>query len=272
MTTKPPLKIKTFLNTNPDYYVWKDQYGIMGQPYSGGVEGGDAVCWNGKLNYYSKKQHIPMDIFEVKPGAYVRHPYPHPVYNRFGWYYKNPWDGNITEDQITGVIVGRIAEKDWKALWRIWFHSLAWLGWFVYNNRQNGKEPGETKWKWPGAFSPKTTQMMWRGIVAFTPGLKYFAFLYYVRFFLCDLILLFDVWYDNDNPKDDRINDVDRLHVARSLFPTIAGRWAVNNLDKEHLKSRIKIYWGGPDVPENGGWRDNPGMYKLMADAIDELG
>lgn len=271
MELLPPKKIMRVLGPEPDNYVWVDQYGMVGQPYDGGVEGGDALTWNGKYKYYSgRDDSVPMDLFEVNWGAYVRHPYPHPEYNRFGWYYKNPWDGNITEDQITGAILGRIHEKDWKALWRIFFHSLAWLGLGVYNNRKNGVTPSEAKWSLPGVFSPKTTQMLWRGIVAFTPGLKYLAPIFYIFFFLADIVLLFDVWVDNENPKDDRINDVDRLSIARSLFPTIAGRWAVDNLDKEHMKSRIRLYWGGPLVPTNN-WRNNPGMYYMMAKAIEEL-
>lgn len=240
-------------------YVWVDENGIIGQPYEGGVEGGDSACWNGHYKYFRKDQASIeyVKTFEVGFGAYVRHPYPHPTYNRFGWYYKNPWDGNITVDQLTGICGGVIAEGDWKAMLRIIIHSMAWLCLFDYSNRQNGKDPlTEAKWRMGGFMSPKIWQMMLRGFGKW-------SYIFYPLLCVFDLHLIFDTIWDNFSEKDDRINDVLRLSVARDICPTPVGWLAVKLLDRAHTKERIAHYWLK--------WRDNPGMYDIHSKAIDDL-
>ena len=82
--------------------------------------------------------------FEAGWGAYVRHPEKDQTNNGFGAYYKNPWDGVVSRDQITGLLGCLIEHKERYAVFRIFIHSLAWLGLFTYNTRRNGRAPSKT--------------------------------------------------------------------------------------------------------------------------------
>ena len=241
-------------------YVHTDQYGIIGHAYhgQGGVEGGDSACWNGHYNYFSPvKDGVKyVDTFEVKYGAYVRHPVPHDTFNRFGWFYKNPWDGNTSRDQLTGVLLGIIDEKNYGAMLRYFLHSALRLFIFAYNTRKNGETPEDTPWKMPDFLGPNMWQMMIRGMGPL-------GIILYPLLIIFDLQLLVDVFLINKTDKDDVINFIGRLSVARDILPTPVGWLAVRLLKKDHVKSLVERYWVG--------WRDNPGMYDLHAQAIERL-
>ena len=258
--------------TNPGVrYVHTDQYNIIGHAYHhlGGVEGGDSACWNGHYNYFSKnKDGVDyVDTFEVKPGAYVRHPHQHPQFNRFGWFYGNPWDGNTSRDQLTGVLLGIIEAKDKGAMLRMIAHWALRLFLFAYNSRKNGQLPGETPWKLPDFTGPNMWQMALRGFGVF-------SWIFFIPLCILDLHILIDTLIVNKSDDDDSINYFGRLAVSRNHVPTPVSWLALKLLDREHLKSLIRKYWGGladNELEPRHRWRDNPGMYDIHSKAIDEL-
>jgi len=124
--------------------ITRDQYGVIGQIQTGGwVEGGDSACWNGHYSYFSgDTKTLPyVKTFEVKPGAYVRHPKADVTYNGFGAYYRNPWMGCISRDQMTGVLLGIIAEKNRMAMLRLFLHWSLKGFLLTYKVLDNGKDP-----------------------------------------------------------------------------------------------------------------------------------
>lgn len=56
----------------------------------------------GSDEYFNVDKYI--DTFNVHFGAWVRHPHPDMTNNGFGAHYKNPWNGCITRDQLTGIL------------------------------------------------------------------------------------------------------------------------------------------------------------------------
>ena len=87
-----------------------DKWGVIGQIQDdGSVEGGDALNWMGHWSYHEDIPNWPseriVDFFEVaRGGGYVRHFDPAQTYYGFGSYYKNPYNGCISRDQMPGLI------------------------------------------------------------------------------------------------------------------------------------------------------------------------
>jgi hypothetical protein len=254
-------------------YIWIDENGIIGQPYPEGVEGGDAANWNGQYNFFSDDPSKIdfVETFEVAFGGYVRHPHKHPILNRFGSYYKNAYSGVISRDQMTGILLGVIDSGNKAALIRL---ILNWsLKLFIFSNNtvHNGIEPSRYRFNLIKFFyNPKqepyykipdlTLTDIWAMALR---GFGLFSLLFFPILFFCDIHLLISTLIANKSEKDDVISYLGRLALARKKAPTPIGWLAVKILNKEHLKSRLALYWKG--------WRDNPGMYDLHCRAVDEL-
>lgn len=128
----------------------KDKYNIIGQIQpDGSIEGGDSVNWMGHYLYLTKHKFPFRKTFEVGFGAYVRHPDPKQTNNGFGAYYKNPWDGVISRDQLIGIIMGLMSQKDRIGMVKLTLHHALRGFLFTYNTRKNGQNPTQTKWKIP---------------------------------------------------------------------------------------------------------------------------
>lgn len=242
-------------------YVNKDQYGIIGHAYpaQGGVEGGDSASWNGHYNYFSSDggELDYVNTFEVGFGSYVRHPYKHEVFNRFGSYYKSPWDGVMSRDQLTGVLLGIIAAKNYVAGLRYVVHSMLRLFIFGYNTRKNGVDPNNAPYKVPDILGPDMWALMLRSLGPIV------AYIFLPILLLGDLHLLINTLLVNNSDKDDKINYLGRLHVANNVAPTFIARQCVKLVNKQKLDKSLEEYWVG--------WRDNPGMYDLHSKAIKTL-
>src|SRR5690606_39974850 len=117
----------------------RDQYGIRGQIQPGGwVEGGDSACWMGAYIYLTGDKFPYVKTFEKGFGGYVRHTDPKNTYNGFGAYYKNPWNGCMSRDQLTGVLGALIRQKEHAAMLRLFLQHSLRLFLFDYKTIQNG--------------------------------------------------------------------------------------------------------------------------------------
>lgn len=242
-----------------DYKVLKDQHGAVGQPYKNGIEGGDSTSWTGIYDYFIQRKQQTWSyskFFQVGFGAYVRHPVKNSLYNEFGWYYKNPYDGVISRDQEEGIKSGLYNEgKLWEKI-KFILHASLRLFLFTYNTRQNGVNPNKASWKLPDVRGPNS----WATDIRLFPLL---AILLNPLLELFDLHLLVSTLIANKTSKDDLNNYLVRLHKARNISPTIVSIVCVKLLNKKHLKGRLFEYWCF--------WRKQPGMYRLLADVTDEL-
>ena len=238
----------------------RDEYGIIGQIQAdGSVEGGDSACWQGHHVYLTDNaEDFPyVETFEVAFGAYVRHPHPHRTNNRFGAYYKNPWNGCISRDQLTGVLAALIKKGEYLALLRLGVHWMAWLFLFTYNTVQNGQDPETAKWKWPDLTFFNMWGMFLRGF-----GLS--SWLMWPILCILDIHLVLDaLFFNNDKETDDQINFAMRLFVSKDYVPTPTAWLARKLTNKTKLRNNIASYWCG--------WRDNCDMYPLYEDKIKEL-
>src|SRR5690606_26913360 len=128
-----------------------DIYNLLGQiQLEGSVEGGDTINWMGHRLYHESDFFgwTPEKLilfFEVGFGGYVRHFDPNQTYHGFGAYYKNPYNGVMSRDQLTGLVGMMVKRKQYYPLLRLTLNHLARLGLFAYNTRKNGKEHPDWK-------------------------------------------------------------------------------------------------------------------------------
>ena len=238
----------------------RDKYGIIGQIQPGGwVEGGDSACWNGHYSYLGGKDAVSyVKTFEVSFGAYVRHPHKDATYNQFGSYYKNPWNGCISRDQFTGVLLGIIAEKNYLAMARVMLHHALRGFLFSYNTIPNGVDPAIGKWKLPDI----TLMDIWATQLR---GFGLLSWLFWPLLVVLDLHLLLGAIYDKyfDNEEEDVINFIGKLAVAREIVPTPTSWLASKFMNKENLIARLKKYWCG--------WRDNCDFIPLFEKKLEKI-
>lgn len=234
----------------------RDDHGIIGQIQpEGWVEGGDSACWMGHWLFlnngidleglYVKNTSDYIKFFEVKPGAYVRHPIPSHTYNGFGAYYKDAWHGCISRDQFTGILAALVIGKQYGAMRRVVWHHLKRLMLFSYNNIPNGNDPSNFKWKIGDLtfFDIWATEIRGLGPVA--------SFLLYPLLMVFDLHILLSTICTNFEPdsENDVINHTAKLMIARKYFPTPLSLLAWKIADKEGLLRKLKSYFCG--------WRQN---------------
>lgn len=240
--------------------IYTNEAGALGHPYFGsnGCEMGDGTSWNGHYNYYSpKKDGVPFrKTFEVSFGGYARYPIPDPKFNAYGSYYKNPWNGNISRDQIMGIILGLIADKDYYGTFRFICHTA--LSGFIlaYNNKQNGVDPNHAPWKFPDPLGPST----WASIIRMVPVVRYLLF---PLLCLLDLQIVYDTYKENRSEDDEVINYLGRVSLANDIVRTPTAYWAAKALNKETFLQKLYTYW----VP----WRSQPGMYEIHKVAVEKL-
>jgi len=225
--------------------VNRDRHNIIGQIQSdGSVEGGDSVNWMGHWLYLNdgKDKFFDIDLFiktfKVGFGAWVRHPDPEMTNSGFGAHYKNPWNGCISRDQITGILGALIqAGKKWE-ISQIMIHHMAWLMLFSYNNIRNGD--AEKKWKWPDPMLISIWALCLRGV---------FGRLAWPLLCILDFHLFFSTIHENADTNPDSISYAMRLMISEKYVPTPTSKWAAKILDRKELLEELKSYWCG--------WRDN---------------
>ena len=241
----------TYMNDN----ITKDKHGIVGQiQKDGSVEGGDSANYMGHYVFLTHSDFPYAKAFEVAFGAYVRHPDPKMTNNGFGAYYKNPWNGCISRDQLTGILLALIRQQDHKAMARLIAHNMATFGIFTYNTIHNGEDPNKAKWKFPD-----TMLSLW-GLQL--RGFGWASWLFYPILTILDLHLLAGVILDRyvKLADHDVINFTGRLLASKEFVPTPTSMLAAKLVDQDDYNKRMKRAWCG--------WRDNCGMAKLLAEAM----
>lgn len=236
----------------------RDKYGIIGQIQAdGSVEGGDSACWMGHWIYLTDEDFPYVETFEKGFGGYVRHPDPAQTNNGFGAHYKNPWNGCISRDQLTGIIGALIKRKEKRALLRLIIHHAAWGFLWSYNNIKNGRDPATAKWKWPDF----TLMNIW---ASYLRGFGKLSWLAWPLLCLLDIHILGDAIYTRFWSKsDDQINHALKLFISRDYVPTPTSWLAAKLTDKNGLKQKLRRYWGG--------WRDSKEFIPYYERKIDEL-
>ena len=235
-----------------------DKYGSIGQiSPDGTIDGGDSVNWEGHRSYLSNDRlYGTMGILTYQEFfsefGYVRHPESAPTAS----YYKNPWNGNISRDQLTGILCYHIKyTNDLEAL-KIILHHGAWLWLFAYNTVRNGDTT--FKWKWPDV----TLFDIW------ALELRMFGKLSWIFWPILNILdihnLLNTISFNWIEPEDeDSISFAIKTIACREHIPTITSWITWKILKKDKLLRLVKSYWCN--------WRRNCGMYDLYEKKVKEL-
>lgn len=234
-----------------------DRYSIICQPQDNGtLEGGDGVNWTGHWIYLTKNMSYPyVKTFEVAFGAYVRHPDPTCTNNGFGAHYKNPWNGCMSRDQLTGVLAALIRQKERLALIRLGIHAMAWLCLFSYSNIKNGRDPKTANWK----MSDPLFMDFW---ATYLRGFGLFSWLFWPVLCILDVQGLIQAALAHGDPDEDKISFAIRYLVSQEFVCTPVSWLAAQILNHDMLAWDIDRYWKG--------WRNNPEMAVLYRGAIME--
>ena len=223
-----------------------DSEGILGQVQSdGSIEGGDSANWMGHLVYLTNSKTDYTYLFEVGFGAYVRHPNPASTNHGFGAYYKDPWNGVISRDQLTGIIAALIAQKRYGAMLRLMGHHAARLFLFSYNTIHNGVAPATARWKMPDLTLFDIWALELRGF-------GYLSWLFWPILLVFDIHLLLNTLFKLGKKQDDPISFAMKLIICKEHVPTLTSLLAWIICDREKLYKDIADYWGG--------WRASPDM------------
>ena len=235
----------------------RDDLGVLCQIQrrDGSLECGDGVCWTGHWIYLTKNP-FPLSIFEVSPGAYVRHPDPKMTNHGFGAHYEHPWSGCISRDQLTGILAAIIALKDYKAAMRLILHHMCRLMLFAYNTIENGTKEDERKWQIPDITFMDIWAMELR-------CLGPVAWILHPVLWVLDLHMLLSALYFNLFDKDtDAINFAMKAITSRQVAPTPISWITWKIIDKPKLILFLKTYWAG--------WRQQPEMVSLYVRQLEK--
>lgn len=237
----------------------RDEQGIIGQIQPGNwIEGGDSACWMGHYIYLTGDAFPYVKTFEKGFGGYVRHPNIYATPYGFGAYYKNPWNGCISRDQLTGVLLALIKQKEYSAMIRLMLNHSLRLGWFAYNTIHNGTDPKTSKYKRPDITFMDIWAMELRGFGKF-------SWIFYPLLCVLDLHLLlgaiYDKYFDNEDP--DVINFIGRVILSREQVPTPTSWLATKFISKANIIERLKTYWCT--------WRANPEFVPLFEKKLNEV-
>jgi len=237
----------------------RDEYRIIGQiQLDGSIEGGDSACWMGHYIYLTDDKFPFAKTFEVAPGAYVRH-FDYKKTNKgFGAYYKDHWNGCISRDQMTGILLGLLKQKDKKAIFRLIKHHSKRFFLFAYNTIKNGEDPKTAKWKMPDL----TMLDIWALEIR---GLGKLSWLCLPILCVLDLQMLISALLDRifKSKDPDVINFIGKLLASKEYTPTPISWLTSKIVDKKDLKNKLRTYWCG--------WRDNSDFLPLFEKKMDEV-
>lgn len=237
-------------------FIHRDRYGIIGQVQPAGspieVEGGDSVNWTGHYIYLTGKGDLKQfrahQGGKMVDGAYVRHPVHSSTFNEFGAYYQGTWDGVISRDQYTGILLGLLKLGCTKCAKKAVKHHAKRGFLFAYNTRINGQNPWQSKWKMPDFTGPDIWALEIRALrLPDAVALPLLTVL--------DLHVLVNSLTLRMSKKDDVISHVGKLVASLEYQPTVTSKLTWKLTNRLDLVDRLFTYWTG--------WRQQYGMYKL---------
>lgn len=233
-----------------------DQYNIVGQVQPDGfVEGGDSTIFTGLYVYLSGIEYPYRATFEKGFGGYVRHPHPSQSFNGFAAFYRNPWTGVISRDQMTGIFAGLISQRDRAGAWRQVAHHACSLFLFSYNSIINGQDPIVAKRKFPDLTGPDIWAMHIRATN---------LWIAYPLLLLFDLHLLAGAAVVRLTPdNDDNIATITKLFIALDHMPTPWSKLALKVFSKKLILDKMNRYCNG--------WRKLSAIYKLIEKKVKSL-
>jgi len=248
----------------------RDSYGIIGQikgpnnPIE--VEGGDSVNWEGHWIYLNngrdpggkivKTTSRYVSFFEVGFGAYARHPKKSQTKHGFGAYYKNPWQGCISRDQLRGILAALISGGEYLAMLRLILHHALRGFIFAYNTIENGDDPDTAPWKLPDLTGPDIWAMELRGF-----GLA--SWLFWPILCLLDIYMLFNAVFHNHKETQHVISFSITLLVCVENVPTPTSLLAKYVIDRDELLSELYKYWCN--------WRESCEIYHAYEKRLNAL-
>lgn len=225
-----------------------DKHGLLGQlEPDGGIDGGDTVNWTGHWMYLRDEPPLELSyfIYAFRGGrfGFVRHP----LSSRTASHYNNPWSGNISRDQLTGILATMVKFTNYKEALLLLLHHACWLFLFSYNTVRNNDD--SLKWKWPDL----TLFDIW------AMELRMFgrwSYIFYPILCILDVhMLLSTIIFNRVKEDKDPISFALKSFVQIDYIPTPISLLSWRILNKDKLRGAIKRYWCG--------WRQNCGMYKL---------
>jgi len=249
----------------------RDKYGIIGQIQPNGeVFGGDSACWMGAHTFLTHSTFPYVKTFEKGFGGYVRHPHADATPHGFGAHYKNPWNGCMSRDQLTGTLGALIRQKERMALIRLVLQHACRGFLFSYKTIHNGKDPSLYKFnllkffynpdKEPYYKMPDATFFdFWATCLR---GFGKFSWLFWPLLCVLDIHTLLNAIIVNATDDDDRINFSMKLLVSREFVPTPISWLAAKIINKKKLLASLHNYWFK---------RDNSDMYPLYENRINQL-
>lgn len=257
----------------------RDEYHIIGQIQHGGwVEGGDSANWMGhKLSmtedeYWSVEKYI--DEFEIDHGVWVRHPYKKE--KSFSDFYNGVYDGNISRDQLTGILFCLSTHRKYRALLSI-VKTQAMRGFIFANNTvQNGIDPWKDMRANPGPlyfikcmfglvknrkFPDLVFTDVWAMIIR---GFYPYSFMLYPVLCIFDLHILINavvVRFQSVEKSDDVLSHLAKMITSARIMPTPFSWLACRISNSEKLVKKLTKYWCG--------WRGNCGFVPVYKELID---
>lgn len=215
-------------------------YHTIGQPLDNGeVCGGDSVNWMGHFIYLSQATTWPIskyaDVFECKahPGHWVRHPDP----NQLASYCNGQWDGNLSRDQMTGILCAVGKAKAYRILWRIFWEHLKRGLIFANNTVKNGQDPYKN-------MSRKIPDITFMEIWAlYVRGFAPFTWLLYPLLCIFDLHLFISSIFESREKDSDVISHLIKLIFACERMPTPFSWLARKITSKDRIWKKLNEYW-----------------------------
>jgi hypothetical protein len=233
-----------------------DKYGVLCHLRNdGSLECGDGLNWSCHYAYYSGNE-IDLDFFESGFGGYVRHPIPSQTDNGFGAYYKSPYLGCISRDQLTGLLAYIIKFKPTGAAFRLFLHYIPRLFLFSYNTIDNGVDPKKAKFKLPDP----TLFDIWSMILRTN---KILSVLFWPILNILDIHLLINTIAFNSFISKDPISYGIKLISCHENTPTLISLLSIIIVNRSKLDLETSIYWST--------WRKNGGMAFLFKNYLNNI-
>jgi len=254
-----------------------DHYNRMMQKQPNGLlEGGDSLNWTGHrafmhwvgtgsvidgLEQARLRSFASFDDHKMNGGFY-RHPDPQLSNNGFAAYYHHPWDGVISRDQFTGLLLYIMTVEDWTVLKIVLQNHMFRFFLFAYNTRKNGKDPHATPWKIPDL----TLFDIWALEIRCIIKCSLLGWILYPLLVLFDFQMLINSILVNTAREDEKdlVSYTGKLISSVVVAPTPFSWLSKMIASPKRLYKAAELYWCD--------WRKNCIMAEYTARALEVVG